>query len=119
MIDLGIDAPFGKRDAIDDGDPNPRGQSLANLSIIFVSLAGFFVILRLFTRYFHTKIFGADDALIVVALVRALFFLSPKRGDLDATISDFVWLGFFCLYDGCLQRRCVCCGSKKPPRGGW
>ncbi|RFU75018.1 hypothetical protein TARUN_7223 [Trichoderma arundinaceum] len=68
MIDLGIDAAFGKRDAIDDGDPNPRGQSLANLSIIFVSLAGFFVVLRLLTRFFHTKAFGPDDGLIVAAL---------------------------------------------------
>lgn len=75
MIDFGIDAPYGKRDAIDDGDPNPRGESLAHLSIIFVSLAGFFVILRMITRYFHTKAWGADDVLIVAALVRdALLF---------------------------------------------
>lgn len=70
MIDLGIDGPLlSRRDAIDDGDPNPRGENLAHLSIIFVCLAGFFVILRLLTRHFHTKAFGADDVLIVVALV--------------------------------------------------
>ncbi|KAM0254863.1 hypothetical protein ACHAQJ_006355 [Trichoderma viride] len=80
MIDLGIDAPFGKRDAIDDGDSNPRGQSLANLSIIFVSLAGFFVILRLLTRYFHTKVFGADDALIVAALALSACMTAAYNG---------------------------------------
>lgn len=70
MIDLGIDGPLlSRRDAIDDGDPNPRGENLAHLSIIFVCLAGFFVILRLLTRHFHTKSYGADDVLIVVALV--------------------------------------------------
>lgn len=91
MIELGIVAPLGERDAIDDGDPNPRGESLAHLSIIFVSLAGFFVVLRLFTRYFHTKVFGADDALIVVALVRALSFsLLTSRLTLDVIMSDFI-----------------------------
>ncbi|KAL7793847.1 hypothetical protein V8C37DRAFT_401700 [Trichoderma ceciliae] len=81
MIDLGIDAPLGKRDAIDDGDPNPRGESLAHLSIIFVSLASFFVVLRLFTRYFHTKAFGADDALIVAALALATCMTAAYNGE--------------------------------------
>ncbi|KAL6862266.1 hypothetical protein J3F83DRAFT_745619 [Trichoderma novae-zelandiae] len=82
MIDLGIDGPLlGRRDAIDDGDPNPRGESLAHLSIIFVSLAGFSVILRLLTRYFHTKAFGADDALIVAALALAACMTAAYNGE--------------------------------------
>ncbi|KAL7931949.1 hypothetical protein V8C35DRAFT_308954 [Trichoderma chlorosporum] len=81
MLDLGIDAPYGKRDAIDDGDPNPRGESLAHLSIIFVSLAGFFVILRMLTRYFHTKSWGADDALIVAALALACCMTAAYNGE--------------------------------------
>ncbi|PNP57416.1 hypothetical protein THARTR1_02413 [Trichoderma harzianum] len=81
MIDFGIDAPFGKRDAIDDGDPNPRGESLAHLSIIFVCLAGFFVILRMITRYFHTKAWGADDALIVAALALACCMTAAYNGE--------------------------------------
>ncbi|KAJ4859624.1 hypothetical protein T069G_04612 [Trichoderma breve] len=81
MIDFGIDAPYGKRDAIDDGDPNPRGESLAHLSIIFVSLAGFFVILRMVTRYFHTKAWGADDVLIVAALALACCMTAAYNGE--------------------------------------
>ncbi|EGR46952.1 uncharacterized protein TRIREDRAFT_122795 [Trichoderma reesei QM6a] len=82
MINLGIDGPLlSRRDAIDDGDPNPRGESLARLSIIFVCLAGFFVVLRLLTRHFHTKAFGADDALIVVALALSVCMTVAYNGE--------------------------------------
>ncbi|OTA05248.1 PTH11-like G-protein-coupled receptor [Trichoderma parareesei] len=82
MINPGIDGPLlSRRDAIDDGDPNPRGESLARLSIIFVCLAGFFVVLRLLTRHFHTKAFGADDALIVVALALSVCMTVAYNGE--------------------------------------
>ncbi|PTB75056.1 hypothetical protein M440DRAFT_1458429 [Trichoderma longibrachiatum ATCC 18648] len=82
MIDLGIDGPLlSRRDAIDDGDPNPRGENLAHLSIIFVCLAGFFVILRLLTRHFHTKSYGADDVLIVVALALSACMTVAYNGE--------------------------------------
>ncbi|KAH0489846.1 hypothetical protein TgHK011_001339 [Trichoderma gracile] len=82
MIDPGIDGPWlSRRDAIDDGDSNPRGENLAHLSIIFVCLAGFFVILRLLTRQFHTKAFGADDALIVVALALSACMTVAYNGE--------------------------------------
>ncbi len=68
-MDLYLGAVLGRRDAIDDGVPNPRGESLAQLSIVFASLAGFFVILRFLTRYFHGSL-GIDDGLIAGALVR-------------------------------------------------
>ena len=60
---------LSERDAISDGDPNPRGENLAHLSIAFGCLAGFFVILRLLTRGFYNKRIGADDVLIVMAMV--------------------------------------------------
>ena len=57
------------RDAIDDGLPNPRGESLANISIVFGSLSTFFVSARILTRIFVHKNVGTDDYLIVVATV--------------------------------------------------
>ncbi|KAL7943963.1 hypothetical protein V8C42DRAFT_358684 [Trichoderma barbatum] len=81
MRDPGIVAALGTRDAIDDGDPNPRGQSLAHLSIIFAALSGFFVIIRLLTRFFHTKSWGADDVLIVAAMVLAVCMSVSYNGE--------------------------------------
>ncbi|PTB63167.1 hypothetical protein BBK36DRAFT_7775 [Trichoderma citrinoviride] len=82
MIDIDIDGlMLGRRDAIDDGDPNPRGENLAHLSIIFVCLAGFFVVLRMLTRYFHTKAFGADDALIVASLTLSVCMTVAYNGE--------------------------------------
>lgn len=57
------------RDAIDDGVPNPRGESLARLAIIFICISGVIVITRLLTRY-QNKNLGLDDALIAGSLVR-------------------------------------------------
>lgn len=57
------------RDAISDGLPNPRGKTLANLSIAFACLSFLFVSSRLLTRYFITKVVAADDYLIIVSLV--------------------------------------------------
>jgi hypothetical protein len=68
-MDYYIGTLLQSRDAIDDGAPNPQGETLARLSIVFASLAGFFVILRLLSRYAYGKVFGADDVLIVGALV--------------------------------------------------
>ena len=68
-MDQHFGALLNGRDAIDDGDPNPRGQNLSRLSIAFAALTGFFVVLRLVTRYFHAKFFGPDDGLIVAAMV--------------------------------------------------
>jgi hypothetical protein len=58
------------RDAIDDGDPNPRGKNLANLSIVFACLSFVFVSARLSTRYFIHNALGPDDYLIIAAVVR-------------------------------------------------
>ena len=71
MMYLYVKDMFQERDGIDDGAPNPRGASLSRLSIVLCCMAGTFVILRVLTRYFHGKLFGADDWLIVAAQVRA------------------------------------------------
>lgn len=65
LLSWGID----RRDAIDDHLPNPRGETLSRLSIVFVCLSGFFVTARLLTRYLRGRLLGVDDALIVGALV--------------------------------------------------
>jgi hypothetical protein len=57
------------RDAIDEGVPNPRGRSLANLSIAFACLSFATVTARLSTRYFMNMFMGLDDYLIIPALV--------------------------------------------------
>src|SRR3954452_18313041 len=61
--------PLLVRDAIDDGVANPRGQSLAVMSIVFACLSVTFLSARLFTRYFIHKSFGPDDYLIIAATV--------------------------------------------------
>ncbi|KAH8660195.1 hypothetical protein BX600DRAFT_467390 [Xylariales sp. PMI_506] len=61
-----------KRDAIDDGTPNPRGNKLAHLSIIFVTLASVIVILRLVSRHYYRAGLKVDDALIVAATFLAI-----------------------------------------------
>lgn len=58
-----------KRDAIDEGLPNPRGESLSKLSIAFTCLSTLFVALRFTTRLLSTTL-GVDDGLITAALVR-------------------------------------------------
>ena len=60
------------RDAITEGLPNPEGDRLANLSIVFCCLSAFFVTSRMLTRVFINKLVGADDYLIVVAMVRSI-----------------------------------------------
>jgi hypothetical protein len=76
MLDLLIRAaaraasgtPPDGHDDIDKGLPNPRGESLSELSIIFVALSGLFVILRFLTRIMQHQL-GWDDALIGASLV--------------------------------------------------
>jgi len=57
------------RDAIDNHVPNPRGENLANLSIVFACLSFCFVCARLSTRYWVRRVLGPDDYLILVAVV--------------------------------------------------
>lgn len=57
------------RDGVESHITNPRGQHLANLSIIFACLSFTFVSCRLWTRYFINKSVGIDDYLIVPATV--------------------------------------------------
>ena len=57
------------RDAIDDGLPNPRGEQLAKISIVFGCLSVFFVSARILTRVYIHKNVGPDDYLIIVATV--------------------------------------------------
>ena len=66
---------LSRRDAIDSHVPNPRGQNLANLSIVFACISFFFVCARLSTRYWIRRALGPDDYLIVAAVVSDL---TPK-----------------------------------------
>jgi hypothetical protein len=68
-MDRLISTWVGKRDAIDDGLPNPRGESLSKLSIAFTCLSALFVVLRFTTRLLNSNL-GVDDGLITAALVR-------------------------------------------------
>lgn len=63
-----------KRDAIDDGVPNPRGEINAILSIAFAGLSFVLVSLRLLVRCLVNKLAGPDDYLIVGSLVMQTFF---------------------------------------------
>lgn len=63
-----------KRDAIDDGVPNPRGEINAILSIAFACLSFVLVTLRLLVRCIVSKLAGPDDYLIVGSLVVYTFF---------------------------------------------
>lgn len=70
-----------KRDAIDDGVSNPRGQINAILSIAFACLSFVLVLLRLLVRCLVNKLAGPDDYLIVGSMVLStpLFSFSPHR----------------------------------------
>jgi hypothetical protein len=70
-----------KRDAIDDGVPNPRGEINAILSIAFACLSFVLVSLRLLVRCLVNKLAGPDDYLIVGSLVISTnrFSGSPHR----------------------------------------
>ncbi|KAB5513511.1 integral membrane protein [Coniochaeta sp. 2T2.1] len=57
-----------KGDAIDEGVPNPRGESLSKLSIAFTCLSALFVGLRFTTRLVNSSL-GVDDGLITASLV--------------------------------------------------
>ncbi|POS81602.1 hypothetical protein DHEL01_v200040 [Diaporthe helianthi] len=61
-----------KRDAIDDGVPNPRGGINAKLSIAFACLSFVLVALRLLVRCLVNKLAGQDDYLIVGSLIMAI-----------------------------------------------
>jgi hypothetical protein len=58
-----------RRDAIDDGVPNPRGQINADLSIAFACVSFVLVMLRLLVRCLVNKLAGPDDYLIVGSMV--------------------------------------------------
>jgi hypothetical protein len=55
-------------DAIDQGLPNPKGQQLSQLSIIFAAISALFVASRCLTRILMHQ-FGWDDGFIIGALV--------------------------------------------------
>ena len=57
------------RDAVDDGEPNPEGRILAIVSIVFGALAVAFVVSRWIIRVKIHKVIGADDWVILAALV--------------------------------------------------
>lgn len=49
--------------------PNPHGNTLATVSIVMCTIAGFLVICRLLVRFLHNRMTGWDDYTLVVSLV--------------------------------------------------
>jgi len=57
------------RDAVDNGELNPEGRTLAIISIVFGVFSIAFVISRWIIRIKIHKLIGADDWVILAALV--------------------------------------------------
>lgn len=60
---------LSKRDAIDDGVPNPRGDTVVTVNIVLVVIAATLVIARFWTRVVINNMLGIDDWCVLVALV--------------------------------------------------
>ncbi|KAH8901437.1 hypothetical protein GQ53DRAFT_775991 [Thozetella sp. PMI_491] len=111
-MDFLASALLDRRDAVSDGLPNPTGEVLARLSIVFVCLSGFFVILRVVSRYYHSRAtLGLDDVLIVAALANNGFGLHTSQVSSEHKIIAFKW--FFAaqiLYKiaTCLTKLSIC-----------
>ncbi|OAL29503.1 hypothetical protein AYO20_09143 [Fonsecaea nubica] len=74
-----------KRDAIDDGAPNPRGDTVVHVNIALVVVAGILVIARFWTRIVINHMLGLDDWCVLMALFIAitmtgLFYGETKNG---------------------------------------
>jgi hypothetical protein len=64
-----MEAAIFRRDAVDDGVPNPRGETVVNVNIALVTVATFLVIARFWTRVAINNMLGIDDWCVLVALV--------------------------------------------------
>ena len=62
-------APANARDGVDEGAPNPTGNSLPTIAIVFACLCTFLVSARLATRVFVNKMTGWDDYFLIIGLV--------------------------------------------------
>ncbi|EXJ69959.1 uncharacterized protein A1O5_07032 [Cladophialophora psammophila CBS 110553] len=74
-----------KRDAVDDGVPNPRGDTVVTVNIALVVVAALLVIARFWTRIAINHMLGSDDWCVFVALLIAitmtgLFYGETKNG---------------------------------------
>jgi len=58
------------RDAVSDGAPNPTGDTLATVAIVFAVVCTVLVAARLATRIFINKMTGWDDYFLIFGLVR-------------------------------------------------
>ncbi|KAI9727375.1 MAG: hypothetical protein M1834_008446 [Cirrosporium novae-zelandiae] len=63
---------ISRRDAVDDGSPNPRGTALVITVIIFSIISTFLAVARLITRFTIHRPAGPDDWTILFALVMAI-----------------------------------------------
>ena len=64
-----MEAAIFRRDAVDGGVPNPRGDTVVNVNIALVAVATFLVIARFWTRVAINNMLGIDDWCVLVALV--------------------------------------------------
>lgn len=50
-------------------DPITKGDAIVVTSVVFAAAASVTVIIRLYTRFWITSIFGLDDVFIIIAAV--------------------------------------------------
>jgi hypothetical protein len=73
-------ATLFKRDAIDDGVPNPRGDTVVNVNVALAVVATVMVVARFWTRIVINNMLGVDDWFVLTALVsdpRSMAGLNP------------------------------------------
>ncbi|ETI21969.1 hypothetical protein G647_06039 [Cladophialophora carrionii CBS 160.54] len=74
-----------KRDAIDYGLPNPRGDTVVTVNIALVAVAVVMVVARFWTRIVINNMLGLDDwcvltALLIAITMTGLFYGETKNG---------------------------------------
>ncbi|KAH8690831.1 hypothetical protein BGW36DRAFT_258641, partial [Talaromyces proteolyticus] len=57
-------------------DPITKGDGIAITSVVFAVAASFTVIVRLYTRFWITSIFGLDDVFIVIAAISGVLMMA-------------------------------------------
>ncbi|KIW67671.1 hypothetical protein PV04_06903 [Phialophora macrospora] len=78
-----MDAALFKRDAIDNGVPNPRGDTVVNVNIALVVVATVMVVARFWTRIVINHMLGLDDWFVLTALLIAITMTGLFYGETE------------------------------------
>ncbi|KAJ9603801.1 hypothetical protein H2200_011987 [Cladophialophora chaetospira] len=76
-------AAFPRRDAIDDGVPNPRGDKVVHVNIALVVVATSLVVARFWTRIAINNMLGRDDWCVLMALAIAITMTGLFYGEAE------------------------------------